>query len=166
MSNNIPNNIPNNNALNENIRIINNKVNTNEGKVLSENEKSEIINLVKKLEEESVSYYDSTLIDNCNNIIKDTNNINTSIKNKLDESLVWNNYNNNISKLRENFLNVNNLINKLGNGLEEKQNQIKEQIEKCSNIKQIYKDEKMKLQEKIKQNNELFFYSVEVQTLF
>ena len=48
MSNNIPNNIPNNNALNENISIINNKVNTNEGKVLSENEKSEIINLVKK----------------------------------------------------------------------------------------------------------------------
>jgi filamentous hemagglutinin len=152
MSNNIPNN---SNTVNENITIINNKVNTNEGKVLSGNEKSEIINLVKKLEDESVSYYDTTLIDNCNNIITDTNNINTSIKNKLDESLVWNNYNNNTSKLRENFLNVNNLINKLGNGLEEKQNQIKEQIEKCSNIKQIYKDEKMKLQEKIKQNNKL-----------
>lgn len=149
------NNIPNNNALNENISIINNKVNTNNGKVLSESEKTEIINLVKKIQDESESYYDNTLIQDCDNIIKSTNDTNNTINNRLTENLNWNNYNNDVSKIREIFLNLNNLINQLGNGLEEKKTKIEEQINKCSRIKNIYKNERERLEKRKNENDKV-----------
>ena len=171
MNNNIPNNGENNNTQIQSISMNNYNVNNNQGKELSETKKreqSENENRIKKLESESESYYDKELIENCKNIITDTNNMNNEIKTQLDQDLSWHNYNSDVAELKKIFLDIYKLIKRLGNGLEEKKNQIEEKIKECDKIKNIYKIEIGKLKEKIKNNkNKLLklgvrFYNIQI----